>query len=157
MREFQKQKLYFLLEPKAMVFGFALFYYISDYVFWKQMLASSTCNSPLPCSPPGYVPAVGVPFILLLASIALWVSKFWSYLIAMWFSGQLIYEYSYQMLVSCTFINNQPLLSRATFRCWWVIIGIEEPRFSLYLIFSSTIFIYATIALIQYIYQRYRH
>jgi hypothetical protein len=154
MKQSYKQKLRFLLEPKAMLLGFALFYYVSDYVFWKRLI--STCSSQtLPCYPPEHEPMMSIPFILLLASIALWLSRYWSYPIAMWLSGWIFYNYSYKMLASCTFMVSQPLFSRVTFKCWWTIVSVEAPRFLLYLAFSAIVFLYAAISLARYIYGQY--
>src|SRR5437868_12220026 len=105
MNSHLKKKLTFLLKPKAILFGFALFYYLSDYVFWHRLISSCSSQT-LPCYPPEEMPAVGTPFILLVASIALLTSRAWSYPIAMWLAGKIIYEYGYMNLVTCTFIFN---------------------------------------------------
>jgi hypothetical protein len=147
-----KSALLYLLKPKAIILGFTLFYYVVDRVSWEQLMAS--CQ-PLPCYPGDHIPAVGDPFKLLSAAFFLVLNRWWGNLIALLVSGKLIYEYGYLMLVSCSFMREQPVLSGSVFRCWWQISAFEAPHHLLRFILALLIFSFASASLARYILQRW--
>lgn len=145
MRSQFKQKLHSLWEPKSIIFGFTLFYYVTDYVIWAQLTSRL---GPMEVFPK---PWISTPLKLLLASFALWLSRPWTYLIATLISGIIIYSHGYQMLMSCAFMNNQPVLSWETFNCWWRIVSFEAPQLLFQFALAIFIFSYATISLSRFL------
>lgn len=143
-----KAALVFHLKPKAIVFGFSLFYYISDRVAWERLMSS--CD-PLPCYPGDHTPSIGIPFKLLCAALALVVNRWWGNLIAMVISGNFLYEYGYLLLIECANSHDQPVLSWSALDCWSQhIVNYYSPHlidFTLALI----IFSFSTMSLVRYI------
>jgi hypothetical protein len=144
-----RQKINFLLEPKAIIFGLALFYYVTNYMIEAELFSKI---GPLEVFPR---PWISSPFKLLLASLALWLSRSWTYFIAMLISGDVIYSHGYQMLATCSFINNQPIISQSTLSCWWHITVLQSPKLFAQMVIAVLIFSYATVSLLSFIF--YRH
>lgn len=147
-----KSALTYLLKPRAIILGVTLFNYIVDRISWERLMAS--CQ-PLPCYPGDHTPVIGDPFKLLFAAFFLILNKWWGNLIALLVSGKLIYEYGYLMLVNCSFIREQPLLSGSVFRCWWQITAVDAPHHLLHFILALLIFSFAVVSLARYIFQRW--
>ena len=114
----------------------------------------SSCQ-PLPCYPGDHIPAIGDPFKLLFAASFLVLNRWWGNLIALLVSGKMIYEYSYLMMVSCSFMREQPMLSQDVFRCWWQISAYEAPHHLLHLFLALLILSFASASLAQYVFQRW--
>lgn len=147
-----KSALFYLLEPKAIILGFTLFYYIVGRISWERLVAA--CQ-PLPCYPGDHTPTIGDPFKLFFAALFLVLNRWWGNLIALLVSGKLIYEYVYLLSVGCSSAHEQPILSQDVFRCWWQVTGYEAPHHLLHLILALLIFSFAAVSLARYVFQRW--
>jgi hypothetical protein len=143
-----KSTLTYLLKPRAIILGVTLFNYLVNRIWWERLMAS--CQ-PLPCYPGDHTPAIGDPLKLLFIAFLLVLDRWWGNLIALLVSGWLIYGYGYSMLVNCSFMREQPVLSRSVFQCWWQITVIDVPHRLLHFILAVLIFSFAAVSLARYI------
>src|ERR1044072_3279621 len=100
-----RNALHHILEPKAIVLGFALLHFLSVLIYVvRGSLTESGRDADLPLY---YMPT---PTVLLLAALCLWRGRPWISWLALLLSGWLIYQLGYKWLAWISGELHRPLL-----------------------------------------------
>ncbi len=143
-----KQFLYSLLEPKAIILGFALFHFLSIAVYvWREWQTG------------GDEADVHIfmirPTILLIAALGLWHSKLWSYVVSFNLSAWIAFVMAYSGLSASADDLGKPILNMSVLAAWWhKLFGewdvyVEQPRFTFQLFLFSIIACYCLASMLR--------
>ena len=130
-----------LVDAKAIIFGVAV---LNCLAVLTQLIQYER-QFPVPAD--HWDPSVVMhePFLLLLASALLFTSKGWGYLLAVVFSGRVIYVLGYLDLVSIAGGYDYRLLNWQTLRMWLAITYQAQPQYLLEIAIAVTMLTYVSV------------
>lgn len=132
------RKLFFLLEPKAMLFGCALFTF--SWMWVQDARVDWTGSSHYH----GYFANVVLAFPLLMASLALLVNRWWSLPVAIFLSGRLINELVFQILLSSSYAHDVAIFSSRALTYWWLVVSEYQPQYLIQIALGAAILFYSS-------------
>lgn len=142
------RKLFFLLELKAMLLGFALFTFIWMWV--RDSRVDWTGSSHYH----GYFANVIMSFPLMTAALCLFVNRWWSLPVAIFLSGRLINQLVFRILLSSSYAHDVPMFSSHAFNYWWFVVSEAQPQYLIQIMLGTAIFFYSTGLFIRWAYCR---
>jgi hypothetical protein len=142
------RKLFFLIEPKSVLFGCALFTFIW---MWVRDARVDWTNSP---HYHGYFANVVLAFPLLIASLCLLVNRWWSLPVAVFLSGRLINELFFQILLSSSYAHDVPMFSARAFNYWWLVVSELQPQYLVQIALGTVILFYSSALFFRWAYRR---
>jgi hypothetical protein len=142
------RKLFFLLEPKAVLFGCTLFTFIWMWV--RDARVDWTGSSHYH----RYFANVVLAFPLLIASLGLLVNRWWSLPIAVFLSGRLINQLVFQILLSSSYAHDVPMFSSRAFNHWWLVVSELQPQYLVQIALGAAILFYSSALFFRWAYCR---
>jgi hypothetical protein len=142
------RKFSFLLEPRAVLFGFALFTFVWMWVRDARVDWTGASHYH------GYFANVVLAFPLLLASLGLLVNRWWSLPIAMFLSGHLIKQLVFQILLSSLYAHDVPMFSSRAFSYWWLVVSELQPQYLVQVALGAAILFYSSALFFRWAYRR---
>jgi hypothetical protein len=146
-----KQFFRMFLEPKAVIFGVALFHCLSMWVYAERIDWTS-----MACIWYGPWNFTYEPTLLLIAAGGLLLSRAWSCLIAVVAASRVIMLLGIGGLLAQAAAHGEPVLSVATFGGWWRSMYLYQPQYILQLALASVILCYASAVIVGRI-RRWNH
>lgn len=145
-----KQFLNWLLDPKAMIFGFTILHFLAVllYVVRHEQEFSGSSEHWDP------IRTMHEPLLLILASFALLIGRLWSYLLATVVSGYVIYALGYLGLIAVSAAHDQPMLSWYVLKTWLMLTYKSQPQYILELVLAAVIITYAMTLCLRYLLRR---
>lgn len=143
------RKLFFLLEPKAMIFGFALFIFI--WMCVRDSRVDWTGSSHYH----GYFANVVLAFPLLIAALCLLVNRWWSLPVAILLSSRLINQLVFQILLSISYAHDVLMFSSYAFNYWWFVVSEAQPQYLIQIVLGTAILFYSLVLFIRLVYRRF--
>src|SRR5258708_5673390 len=138
----RKLFLHRLLDPKAIIFGFAVLHFLAMLMYvmryQQEFAVVSTHWNP--------VRAMYEPAFLLIAAAALLFNKPWTYLAAVVASARVIYVLGYLGLFAMSEAHDQPMVSWYVFRTWFIVTYESQPQYLLELLLALLIVSYAIVS-----------
>ena len=141
------RKLFFLLEPKAMLFGFALFTFIWMWV--RDARVDWTGSSHYH----GYFANVVLAFPLLIAALGLVVNRWWSLPIAVFLSGRLINQLVFQVLLSSSYAHDVATFGSRALGYWWLVVSEHQPQYLVLIALGTAILFYSSASFFRWAYR----
>jgi len=130
-----KQAARSLLDLKSILFGLALFHFLSNYVFWHRIYSH---DPPLEiCCGMGLAPLLAV-----LCTFALLFGRVWTNLMALGLGILFVYESSYRWLFNCVSLHDVSVWSTDAVACWWDVLT-SDAYYVIYLVFGVVVIAYA--------------
>ena len=109
-----RSALRYVLEPKAIVLGFALLHFLSVFIYVvRGSLTDGGRDADLPLY---YMPT---PTLILLAALGLWRGRPWSYCLALILSSWPVYQLGYRWLAWLSGELHAPIYSVRVLAAWW--------------------------------------
>jgi hypothetical protein len=142
MKEQHKRFLSYLLDLKAVVFGFTLFNFVWMWVR-ESRIEWQWLDYP-------YFENTQRVFLLLLASLGLLLNRWWSLLVTMVLSGGVIYVLVFRALLSVSYAHDVPMFSRFALSNWWWIMYEAQPQYIIQIALAVAIFTYSVALLIKW-------
>ena len=139
-----KQSFRMILEPKAVIFGVALFHCLSMWIYAERIDWSS-----MACIWYGPWNFTYEPTLLLLAASGLLLSRAWSCLIAVVASSRVIMLLGIGGLLAQAAAHDEPVLSIVTLGRWWRSMYLFQPQYILQLALASVILCYASVVTVR--------
>jgi hypothetical protein len=130
-----------LVHAKAIIFGVA----VLNFLAVVTQLVQYKRQFPVPSDHWNPAAIMQEPFLLLLASALLFVSKGWGYLLALALSGRVIYVLGYLGLVAIAGGYDYRLLNWQVLKTWLVFTYQAQPQYLLELAIAATILTYVLI------------
>lgn len=130
-----------LLDPQAMIFGFAVLVFLTTLMYAIQYerdfsVVSDHWNG---------VRLMSEPLLLLLAAGALLFDKLWGDLLAIVVTGRVIYVLSYLGLVATSAAHEHSMFSWYVLRTWFVSTYAAQPQYLVELALAVVILGYGAI------------
>jgi hypothetical protein len=144
MKEQHKRFLSYLLDLKAVLFGFTLFNFVWMWMRESQIEWQFTDYH-------GYFENTHRVFLLLLASFGLLLNRWWGLLVAVVLSGRVIYVLVFRALLSISYAHDVPMFSRFALRNWWWIMYEAQPQYITQIALAAVIFTYSAALLIKWL------
>jgi hypothetical protein len=141
MKEQHKRFFSYLLDLKAVVFGFTIFNFVWMWVR-ESRIEWQWLDYP-------YFENTQRVFLLLLASLGLLLNRWWSLLVTMVLSGRVIYVLVFQALLSVSYAHDVPMFSRFAFRNVWLSMYDAQPQYIIQIALAAVIFTYSAALLIK--------
>ena len=150
-----KSLLHSLLKPKVIILGFASFHVLSVAVYvWREWQTG------------GDQADVHIfmirPIILLVASLGLWHSKWWSYMVSFCLSAWLAYVMAYSGLSAIASDIGKSIFSVSVLAAWWhnlfgewKVYG-DQPRFTFQLFLFTIIACYCVASMSHLLFRHLR-
>jgi hypothetical protein len=151
MRNPTARKLFFLLEPKAALFGCTLFTFIWLWVKDARVDWTGATNYH------GYFANVVLAFPLLFASVGLLVNRWWSLPFAIFLSGRLINDLVFQILLSSSYAHDVPMFSPRALSYWWLVVSKLQPQYLVLIALGAAILFYSSALFCRWAYRRITH
>jgi hypothetical protein len=142
-----KQALLFLLKPKAMILGFAIFnlYWMSwreSHIDWQFLNYH------------GYYENTHRAILLLLASLGLLLNRWWSLLIAGSLGGWIVYVLVFRALAGVSNAHDVPMFSQFALRNWWLSMDTWQPQYIIQIALALVVLCYSLVCLMRLTSQR---
>lgn len=125
---------------RAILFGVALLYYVSTYVWWKRLIGDNY--------PPEHGSPLTDPFYILVAAALLLINRSWSYLLVLAICGLLAYHTAYDTLLGCAAAYDVTPFNGTALRCWWRIFTRDDVRLLINLLISLLFVTYSVVRLL---------
>lgn len=138
------RKLFFLLEPKAALFGLALFNFIWMWV--RDSREDWTGSSHYH----GYFANVGLALPLLVASLGLLVNRWWSLSVAIFLSTRLIDKLVFQVLLSSSYAHDVPMFGSRALSYWWLAVSELQPQYLIQIVLGAAMLFYSSALLYRW-------
>jgi hypothetical protein len=146
MKEQLKRSLSYLLDLKAVLFGFTLFNFV-----WMWVRESRIQWQWLDYD---YFENTHRVFLLLLASAGLLLKRWWSFLLTMLLGGWVLNDLVFRPLQAASLAHGVAPLSWFSLRNWWVLMYEFQPQYIIHIGIAAVIFIYAALLLWKWVYSR---
>jgi hypothetical protein len=143
MKDQLERFLAFLLAPKAMLFGFAIFTFVWMWVRESRIEWQFIDYH-------GYFENTDRVFLLMIASLGLLLNRWWGWLVAMVLSGRVIYVLVFRALLSASYAHEVPMVSRLALKNWWWIMYEAQPQYIIQIALAVVIFTYSASLLIKW-------
>lgn len=144
MKEQHKRFLSYLLDLRAVVFGFTLFNFVWMWVRESRIEWQFIDYH-------GYFENTHRVLLLLLASLGLLLDRWWSLLVAVFLSGSVIYVLVFRALLSVTYAHDVPMFSYSALRRWWWMMYEFQPQYIIQIALAVVIFTYSAALLIKWV------
>jgi hypothetical protein len=143
MKEQLKRSLSYLLDLKAVLFGFTLFNFV-----WMWVRESRIQWQWIDYD---YFENTHRVFLLLLASLGLLLNRWWGLFVAVVLSSRVIYVLVFRALLSVTYAHDVPMFSYSALRRWWWMMYESQPQYIIQIILAAVIFTYSAALLIKWV------
>ncbi len=135
-----------LVDARAIILGVSLLHLVVTFVWvlrWYQRLGNASTD---------YYPNefLTIPLVLVLASLMLMISRWWSYVLAFVASGWVIYLLGYAALRAASIARDVPLPSSESLRVWFATKYIGQPQEFLQLALAFSILSYVVVTLLRH-------
>jgi len=151
-----KHFLYSIFEPKAMIFGLAMFHFLSMAVYVGRALQTKSGRDA------DVYLYMFEPLSLLIAAFGLWRSRLLGYLVSLLISGLMVYQMGFLAYLRIAEWAGVSAFNPRALSCfYWMMFGSGEvftdgPRYAFQLALACVIASYSTALLSLMIFRRWR-